>query len=151
MNGKYTKEVILKRYSIDRKDSFMRELFFYQNFHEFTPRLLDYDVNKLCLIIEKLTPLVQVSNNHKYRDALWSTLQKLHEAGANHRDITVNNVVLKGKEILLIDWEHGSTDIGAVSADLYGSEKAGVAPQDLDVWWGYDWEFCPGKYWSQVQ
>lgn len=151
MNGRTVQEVILKWYAPENKNFFLNELYFYQTFSGFTPKLIDYDLNKQTLIVEKLTPLIHIPDNHTYKDKLRKLLEDLHNAGANHRDVTVNNVVVTEEdEVLLIDWENATTERGAVSADLYGAEKAGVEPQEPDVWWGYDWEFCPGKYWGEL-
>lgn len=112
-------------------------------------------------MIEQCTPILDIpkTENIKYKTPLLELLQKLHEAGANHRDAVLSNVVIKDGAPLLIDWESATMQIGKISSDLYGAEMAGVKPIVSDssmdygsngIWWGGPWDQCPGKYWGML-
>lgn len=142
------KEVIIKRYH--DHELFANEWKFYLYYSEFCPELLGVDPQKKTLVIEKCTPILDLhkKNSGQFKKQLWTLLEKLHAAGANHRDVSLKNVVIKDNKVLLIDWENATTDIGKVSADLYGAKAAGVDPQSPDVWWEGPWGHCPGRYWK---
>lgn len=140
------RDVVVKKYY--QRELYENELYFYQNYPEFCPELIAFNPDTMTLVIERATPILDIEDNIKYKAELWELLARLHQAGANHRDISLANVVVLRGRILLIDWENATEDIGRVSADLYGAREVGVEPQNPDVWWGGPWSNCPGRYWG---
>lgn len=142
--------VIVKIYpqEPEGKYLFSKEVYYYTEYARFCPRLIAMNPMTNTLVIERCRPVLDLQDGEKYKEQLWNLLEELHKAGVNHRDMSLKNVVIKEGKPLLIDWENATTEIGEVSADLYGCEKAGVKPQVPDVWWGGPWEHCPGNYWK---
>ena len=145
--------VVKKRYIPASRDKYENEKYFYRYYSRFTPKLISYNDDTLELVTEKCTPILDITHNRVYKDKLWKLLEDLHEAGANHRDIALANVVIKDGEPLLIDWESATKNITDVSIDLYGHKAAGLTPPWLDygengIWWNEPWDICPGRYWN---
>jgi tRNA A-37 threonylcarbamoyl transferase component Bud32 len=147
-------EVVIKRYLLHHKSRYEKEKYVYQNYGYFTPELIAFNDNNLTLVIEKCTPLLDVKNNIKYKDKLWDKLQKLHEVGINHMDISLANVVVhKDRGVLLIDWEMSQDFIGKKSVDLYGAKKSGIQKynsrvEDNNVCWSGPHSLTPKIYWK---
>lgn len=146
-------EVVVKQYRPESLDRYVNEKYFYQYYSEFCPKLVSFNDDRLELVTEMCTPILDVKNSIIYRDKLWKLLEKLHRMGANHRDVALINVVIKDGEPLLIDWESATKNISEISVDLYGHVKAGLTPPWKDygangIWWNEPWDVCPGRYWS---
>jgi tRNA A-37 threonylcarbamoyl transferase component Bud32 len=149
--------VIIKKYTERLRERFQNELIIYQSFPEYAPDLIAFDEERLILIIEKCTPILDIPDNEKYRDELWNLLEALHNEGVNHRDVSLVNVVVHDtRGVLLIDFEHATFDIGTKSIDLYGCIEAGVPNTIGDVygengiWWGGNHHnLTPGQYWDK--
>ncbi len=156
MSNAILHNTITKVYPPEDTDKYRKELFFYQNFQGFAPKLIAFGKN--ALIMEKCTPIMEIEGSARYAEQLLELLQRLHEAGANHRDIALSNVVVKDDKVLLIDWESATTDISKISVDLRGAREAGVPPlkspnpetdyTEDGIWWNGPWEHCPGPYWG---
>lgn len=153
---KFAKVAIKKS---NNRERFHNELFFYKTYPEFAPKLLGYDITNMTLFIEKWTPMheLPMEESIKFKPRLWNLLEKLHKNGANHRDVAITNVVVKGEEVRLIDWEVATQDIKEMSMDLYGAETVGMKlPKGYEgpikygpqgIWWGGPWDISPGRYW----
>lgn len=141
-----------------QRDRFLNELSFYHNpkYAKFRPELIGYDQRTMTLFIEKMTPLDKVVQGFAsvYGDNLWKLLEELHEAGANHRDVHLVNIVVDDDfNVKLIDWEVATERIGEKSIDLYGAVAAGVKNElpeygENGIWWGDGREGSPGEIWG---
>lgn len=112
-----------------------RELEAYRLVPWAAPKLLSHEDMRI-----RLEPCgVRLKRRHE--PELRNLLEKIHAAGINHRDAHVGNVVVhRERGPLLIDWEHSTTSIGAVSYDLHGPEVSGVPDSE--------WHIGPPMWWS---
>lgn len=148
-----SQEVILKTFLPDLRRWYENEVYFYTKYTEFAPCLIGRNDETLTLVIEKCAPLRELARNIQYREPLRELLQKFHEAGANHRDAAIINVVVHPvRGVLLIDFEHATENIGPVSMDLYGCTAAGKVNDcqpnqgEDGVHWNGPHTLCPGLY-----
>lgn len=149
---------VIKTYIPEYEAKFMVELRCYQNLSFATPALISHSIERRELVIERLTPILEVEKNIRYKPQLWDLLQKIHDNGWWHRDIALRNVVVHPKRgVLLVDWETATPATSSVSLDLYGAVEAGVDPSTIKrfktrptgIYWGFRWDECPGKYWRK--
>lgn len=156
MNRPTITNAIVKQYPPEREHNFRNELYFYRHYPRFCPELLMYDETNRILVIEKCYPIIEVPNSIMYKQPLWDLLELFHKSGANHRDISLVNVVVHNtRGVLLIDFEHATEKIGTKSIDLFGCIEAGVKNEIGDcygpngIWWhGTHHDCTPGRFWS---
>jgi N6-L-threonylcarbamoyladenine synthase/protein kinase Bud32 len=80
-----------------------------------TPILWDIDLEEMSLVMEKITGTqikdVLSSGDEKIRTnicrKLGENIARLHEGGIIHGDLTTSNLILKGDEIVFIDFGLG--------------------------------------------
>ena len=131
------------------------EVFAYTELSWATPKLDGH--NPLWLEAERLTPLTDIPPQYsvKYRQPLRALLQRLHDSGWWHRDVSVDNVVIHPvRGPLLIDWEWLTPATSNVSYDLYGAKIAqsdnpfpieGDDTEEGAHWWSGS--RAPGHWW----
>ena len=146
---------VLKDYPAHQHERWEREVWAYQNLSFATPELWWH--NERWLEMERLTPILELGpeRSRKYAGPLRELLQRLHNEGWWHCDVSLVNVVVHpARGPLLIDWENLRPAEGNVSYDLYGARSAGVpqrwkVPGDNGVFWGGPWRNCPANYWGE--
>lgn len=127
---------VVKRFH--RREDAERELGFYLKLPFGHPELIDFDDD--TLVMERLTP-VRESGGQPAR-ALARLIGDLHRRGISHRDIHLDNIVVRGGEPLLIDWE---TAIDRPGYDLFGPDS-GVPVPDIHAELGYEmWVAAPHR------
>lgn len=150
---------VFKRYNKGYEHKFFNELNAYQEVSFASPKLLSYDTDALTLEIEYCTPILSINKDEsrKYMQPLWDLLKRIHDVGRWHRDIALRNVVVHDERgVLLIDWESSTQSFGSKSLDLYGAVEVGISPDEIervgarptDIYWYFDWDECPEKYWK---
>jgi hypothetical protein len=114
---------------------------------KFAPRLLDYDLQRGDLIIERG---IAVPSPRPFE--LANLIFSLQAEGIHHRDVHPGNLVLVRDRLRLIDWEHAIQDYGLrLSYDLFGPVPSGVpvpeahrairskrSPNGYQMHWGAD-------------
>lgn len=147
------KNRVTKTFAPGDREKFEKELTAYKSIPFAAPKLLGY--HDTTLIIEKCIPLLELEKDKRHRQQLWNLLQDIHNAGFWHKAIALRNVVMHPvRGILLIDFEESCKATSDVSYDLYGAVaakfkgyiKEGAKPNG--IWWGFDWDECPEKYWK---
>ena len=148
---------VIKTYTPEHEAKFMVELRCYQNLSFATPALISHSIERRELVIERLTPILEVEKNIRYKPQLWNLLQKIHDNGWWHRDIALRNVVVHPERgVLLIDWESAIRATSDVSYDQWGAVAAGYPEHKINrintrptgIYWFFDWNECPNKYWT---
>lgn len=132
-----------------------REVFAYTNLSEFTPALLE--IGPDFIVIERLTPVLEMDESAHCRDQLVGLLKKLHARGFAHCDVTLENTVFHpDRGILLIDWSALQPATTEFSRDLYGASKARASIDSVPaaqwpdgVWFNGPHPTCPGPYWGR--
>ena len=147
-------ETVLKDYKDTDRERYHKEIWAYESMPWATPALRWH--GEFWIEMERLTPILELGQerSRKYREPLRELLQRVHDAGFWHGDVSLVNVVVHPvRGPLLIDWENLMDASGDVSIDLYGAAAAGrpapwPVPGGDGVWWGGPWGECPGRYWS---
>lgn len=118
-------ECVVHKQFIDNPELLQKELHFYQLVPWAAPKLIHAGDD--CLIIERLTPASKLPL-WKPIDELYDLLKRIHNAGVNHRDVHIGNIVCHPVDgPLLIDWEHATDQVESESYDLVGP-ASGVEP-----------------------
>lgn len=146
---------VLKDYKDTDHDRHRKEIEAYTLLPWATPTLMWHGEH--WLEMERLTPILDLAPEQsvKYLRPLRDLIQRVHDAGYWHGDVSLVNIVIHPKRgPLLIDWENMVPATGSVSYDLYGARAAGIDPLwpvegDDGVWWGGPWRTCPGQYWGR--
>jgi len=134
------------------EEHYRTELSAYQSLPWATPRLIGSDETSLTIYVE-LLPTAEQLSWWKPRESLRKLLTRLHEAGINHRDLHVGNVVCDPhRGPLLIDWEHHTRNVGPMSYDLHGPSLSGVdqpsGQRGIPMWWGAKHKRAIGVRWA---
>lgn len=145
---------VRKVYEPDERQRAVREAFAYVTMPWATPRLVGYGDG--WIEAERCTPILDLSRRDsvQHRDALWRLLERVHDAGWWHGDVSLVNVVVHVERgPLLIDWENLAPARSEVSYDLHGAHGAGVEPLwptcgPEGIWWGGPNDLCPGAWWA---
>ncbi|AIM49893.1 kinase [Mycobacterium phage Ariel] len=148
----YTDTTVIKTYLPEFADRYRLERIGYAKLADVAPRLLDFDDEKLQLVVERHIPILYIdrADSVQYRQPLWELIQGVHDAGWWHRDTCLVNVVVDHGQPLLIDFENLAPATGASSYDLYGAVRV-----DAHAAWGHPYSVhwfnncprCPERYW----
>jgi len=146
-------KTVKKVYPNEERVGWEREMLAYHRIAWACPQLIGH--GRFWLEIERLTPILDLGpeESRLYAKPLWNLLQKLHDCGYWHRDVSLVNVVICPKRgPLLIDWENLCERQSDVSYDLYGPRVAQVQEawktNGNGVWWNSGWSVCPGRWWE---
>lgn len=146
---------VVKRYPREIRHRLRNEIAAYRAVPWAAPKLLWATHDAICM--QRLRPVIGYPPQIAHARQLRALLLRLHEAGWNHRDVAVSNVVVHPRRgVLLIDWEtSGPVDPARPSYDLHGAWAAGVPLGDIPrhqrpdgVWWGYDGPHAPATFWK---
>jgi len=130
-------DYVAKQFTFE--EHYRAELSAYTGLPWATPNLIGYDDTTLTIYTQKLATAEQLTW-WRPQNSLRKLLTRLHEAGVNHRDVHVGNVLCDPhRGPVLIDWEHHTRNVGLVSYDLYGPDKSGVPQPEGQrggpMWW----------------
>ena len=87
----------------------------------FAPRLLDADLRRGQLVIERGLPVIRPRP-----DELAEMIREMVELGIHHRDVHPGNLVTVGGMLKLIDWETAIRSYTPVPYDFVGPEASGI-------------------------
>jgi hypothetical protein len=138
-----------------RHDRLAAEVYAYLRVPWAAPRLLWATDDTIC--VERCTPILDVPKDPGHALQLRALLERIHDAGVNHCDVAVSNVVRHpARGVLLIDWEVSIRAGQALSYDLHGAAAAGLSWRPPEhqrpdgVWWGGPSDLAPARYWGEA-
>lgn len=118
---RYLTDAIVKTYRV--REQMSPEYDWYMEVSgTFAPRLLDADLRRGQLVIERGLPVIRPRP-----EELYEMLCEMAERGIYHRDVHPGNLVTVGGMLKLIDWETAIRDYrGVPSYDLWGPQLSGI-------------------------
>lgn len=113
------------------------------------PDLVDFS---MCETVTETVTMARDRPDHKPYEELLALLMRLHDEGVNHRDVHVGNIGFHDtRGVVLIDWEHATTDVRTLSYDLCGQELSGVPQPESQrgrpMWLGSDHRMSVRTQW----
>ncbi|WP_431870783.1 glycosyltransferase [Nocardiopsis eucommiae] len=149
---------VIKRYPPGGEAALAREVAAYERLPWAAPALLAVDAH--TLEIERCTPILDTPPDPAHAGRLRALLERVHDAGWVHGDVSLINVVLhEERGPLLIDWEtSGPAHPGLPSYDLFGGEASHCPPERIPphqrphgVWWGGPSLQAPAHHWRTMR